>query len=153
MSESGTVRAIEITTTYDAKPSEVYKAWTEPEQFTHWFGAALDTIAMDVRPGGSWKATLDYEGAEIPFYGVYLEVNEPESLVFTLVDPNDPEFEARKNEGNAEEAVHLKFVEDEDGKTTMYFEQRGSLPEEEVERAKEGWIGWFEALGQHLANR
>lgn len=152
MSESGTIRAIEITKTYDASRTEVFKAWTEPEQFTHWFGAPLDTIAMDVRPGGTWKATLDYEGAEIPFHGVYLEVDEPAKLVFTLVDPNDPEFEARKTEGAADEAVHLEFVE-ENGQTTMYFVQRGSLPEEEIQQAKEGWIGWFEALGQHLASR
>ncbi|MGH3730605.1 MAG: SRPBCC family protein [Micromonosporaceae bacterium] len=145
------IRTIEITRTYDAPPATVFAAWTEPEQFASWFGAPVDTVAMDVRPGGTWKATLSYEGAEIPFHGVYLEVVEPRRLVFTLVDPNDPDFATRQTEGTAEEAVTLRFTE-ANGGTVMTFEQKGSLPEEEIEQARAGWIGWFDALGQHLAS-
>lgn len=133
------IRTIEITRTYDAPRAAVFRAWTEPEQFTHWFGAPLDTIAMDVRPGGTWKATLSYEGAEIPFHGVYLDVDAPQRLVFTLVDPNDPEFATRQAQGTGEEAVTLDFAET-DGKTTLTFRQRGSLPEEELAQAREGWV-------------
>lgn len=31
----------------------------------------------------------DADGSEIPFFGVYRKVVEPERLVFTVVDPND----------------------------------------------------------------
>lgn len=146
------IRTIEITRTYDAPRAAVFRAWTEPEQFAPWFGAPLDTIAMDLRPGGTWKATLSYEGAEIPFHGVYLDVDAPRRLVFTLVDPNDPEFASRQAEGTTEEAVTLDFAEAA-GKTTLTFRQRGSLPEEELAQAREGWVAWLDALGQHLASR
>src|SRR6267142_2545135 len=42
---------------------QVWKEWTEPEAFADWFGGAesevpLSSVSMDVRPGGSWRATM-----------------------------------------------------------------------------------------------
>ncbi|GAB2754990.1 SRPBCC family protein [Amycolatopsis magusensis] len=152
MTEERTIREIKINRTIDAKPEQVFKAWTEPEHFTHWFGAPLPTISMDVRPGGSWKATLDYEGTEIPFHGIYSEVEENSRLVFSLIDPNDPEFEEKQARGENEEAVTLTFTES-NGKTKLGFRQTGYLPEEELPQAKEGWVSWFDALEEYLTKK
>jgi uncharacterized protein YndB with AHSA1/START domain len=54
-----------ITTTrvFDAPREKVWREWTEPERFADWFGGPqsevpLSSVAMDVRPGGAWRATM-----------------------------------------------------------------------------------------------
>ena len=54
---------ITITRVFDAPRERVWREWTEPEPFADWFGGTeseipLDTVSMDVRPGGSWRATM-----------------------------------------------------------------------------------------------
>ncbi len=38
-----------------------------------------------------------------------------------------------------------------DGRTEMHFQQRGSLPAETYERAKEGWSTFFDRIAERLA--
>ena len=57
------IDAIVITRTFDAPPELVWAAWTTPEQFAVWFGGdqvevPLDSVSMDVRPGGTWSARM-----------------------------------------------------------------------------------------------
>jgi uncharacterized protein YndB with AHSA1/START domain len=89
---------ITITRVFDAPRERVWQEWTEPEGFADWFGGAgaevpLSTVSMDVRPGGSWRATMfaDPGRREIHWKGEYREVVEPERLVFTVSDrPGTP---------------------------------------------------------------
>ncbi len=149
MTDTTAIREIAITRTIDAPAERVFQAWTQPEHFTHWFGAPQETITMDVRPGGSWKAILPYEGTEIPFHGVYSEVEKNKKLVFSLIDENDPELAAKAARGEDEESVFLTFTE-KDGRTTMDFRQAGHLEEEQIVEAKAGWEGWFDALAAYV---
>src|SRR6266571_3211312 len=80
-----------VTRIFDAPRELVWKMFTEPEHFAHWFGTPpfttpLSTIAMDVRPGGEFRATMVHEtdGTELPFVGRFVEIVEPERLVQTL---------------------------------------------------------------------
>jgi uncharacterized protein YndB with AHSA1/START domain len=44
-----------ISRTFDAPRELVYKAWTEPERLTQWFGPkgfTMPACTMDLRPGG-----------------------------------------------------------------------------------------------------
>src|SRR5262249_44989760 len=72
---------ISITRTFDAPRERVWREWTEPASFADWYGGAdsdvpLDTVSMDVRPGGSWRLTMFYPrgGREIRWEGTYLVV-------------------------------------------------------------------------------
>jgi uncharacterized protein YndB with AHSA1/START domain len=64
-----------------------------PRAFADWFGGPdtevpLSSVSMDVRPGGSWRATM-FAGPsrlEIQWKGEYRDVVEPERLTFTLSD-------------------------------------------------------------------
>ena len=74
-------RGITITRVFDAPRELVFKAWTEPAQFAEWFGGRgatipLESVEMDVRPGGTWRATMfaGPERTEIAWKGVYREV-------------------------------------------------------------------------------
>jgi uncharacterized protein YndB with AHSA1/START domain len=145
-----TETVITIVRTFGAPRPRVWKEWTEPERFADWFGAEacvipLSTVTMDVRPGGSWRATMlcDEGQREIHWWGEYREVVEPERLVLTFSDePDDGPF--------ALVTVVLTDIGEE--RTEMRFEQRGPLPQEALEAAKRGWSSFFDRLDERLAS-
>src|ERR1700712_4159472 len=71
-----------ITRAFAARREVVFVAWTEPQHFAAWFGGSAvtvpaDSVEMDVRPGGTWKATMHLPGdlQEINWFGEYVEVD------------------------------------------------------------------------------
>jgi uncharacterized protein YndB with AHSA1/START domain len=140
---------ITITRVFDATRERVWKEWTEPEAFADWFGGPgcevpLATISMDVRPGGPWRAAMFCDGGrqEIQWRGEYREVVEPERLVFTVSDRPEDVYEL----------ITVLLTDLGDGRTEMFFQQRGQLPAEAYERAKKGWSGFFDRMAERLAN-
>jgi uncharacterized protein YndB with AHSA1/START domain len=140
---------ITITRIFDAARERVWREWTEPEAFADWFGGPdgevpLSTVSMDVKAGGSWRLTMfaGPERREIQWKGEFREVVEPERLVFTVSDqPGEDPYEL----------VTVVLNDLGDGRTEMFFEQRGRLPAEVYERAKEGWSGFFDRITERLA--
>ena len=154
-----TVRDITITREFDAPRELVFDAWTKREHFTHWWGpegfsAPIASIEIDARPGGRWQADMvaDDGSGEHPFFGVYHEVQRPERLSFSLVDPNDPDFEDRQARGDADDVTTVVLSEN-DGRTVMTFHQKAQLPPEEIERATEGWNSFFNCLATYVAGK
>jgi uncharacterized protein YndB with AHSA1/START domain len=137
---------IVISWTFEAPREDVWREWTEPERFADWYGDAaeipLETVVMDVRPGGRWSLVMHAQRGTIYWDGEYLEVEEPERLVFTLTDEPDQD----------EYAVCTVVLTDSgDGRTDMLFTQIGPMPPEQIEPAKKGWSGFFERLAERLA--
>ncbi len=137
-----------LTRVFDAPRERVWREWTEPEAFADWFGAPtgevpLETVAMDVRPGGSWRLTMLAPPGprEIHWKGEYLEVEEPERLVLTFSD----------RPGEERELVTVVLTDLGDGRTEMLVEQRGHMSPEQYDRAKEGWGGFFDRLATRLS--
>jgi uncharacterized protein YndB with AHSA1/START domain len=145
-----TADGITITRIFDAPRERVWQEWTEPEAFADWFGGPdsevpLSTVAMDVRPGGSWRLTMyaDPGRREIHWHGEYREVAHPERLVFTVTD--------RPGE-DANELVIVELTDLGGGRTEMLFQQRGGgLTAEEYERAGQGWGVFFDRIAARLA--
>jgi uncharacterized protein YndB with AHSA1/START domain len=140
---------ITITRVFDAPRDVVWKEWTEPARFADWFGGPesevpVSTVSMDVRPGGAWRATMfaGPERHEIRWTGEYREVVEPERLVLTFCDQPD---------SHAYELVIVVLTDLGDGRTEMYFEQRGRLSAEQYERTRQGWSGFFDRIAERLA--
>jgi uncharacterized protein YndB with AHSA1/START domain len=139
---------ITIRRVFDAPRERVWKEWTEPERFADWFGGTesevpVETVSMDVREGGSWRATM-FAGPdrhEIHWVGEYHEVVEPGRLVFTLTDqPGRDVFEL----------VTISLVDLGDGRTEMHFEQRGFLTAEQYQRTRRGWGSFFDRVAVRL---
>lgn len=68
----------------DATLSEVFDAWTKPEEVSTWWdpdGEPLVACTIDLRVGGSFSFSTR-QHSEMPFAGVYREVNPPQRLVF-----------------------------------------------------------------------
>jgi uncharacterized protein YndB with AHSA1/START domain len=140
---------ISVRRVFDAPRERVWSEWTEPEAFADWFGGPecevpLSSVSMDVRPGGAWKLTMfaPPNRRRIDWWGDYLEVDEPERLVFTISD---------QPERDLWELVVVVLTDLGDGRTEMHFEQRGRRGPEEYEAAKRGWGGFFDRVAERLA--
>jgi uncharacterized protein YndB with AHSA1/START domain len=140
---------ITIVRVFDAPRERVWNEWTDPEAFADWFGGGdaevpLSTVSMEVRPGGAWRATMyaDPGRREIHWKGEYLEVVEPERLVFTVTDRPDDD---------ARELITVDFDDLGDGRTEMHFRQTGHMSPEQYERTGLGWSKFFDRIDVRLA--
>lgn len=82
--------AIVIDRVVDAPVELVWRMWTDPDHFRAWYGPAGATIPvaeLDVRVGGSRTVAMEMQSPDGPmrmwFTGEYVEVVEPELLVYT----------------------------------------------------------------------
>lgn len=124
-------RELVVTRTFDALPSMVYKAWSQPELFQRWWmpkslsGVSLVSCELDVRTGGKYRLEFGMGGSEtMAFHGKYLEVVPNERIVWT----ND--------EGEAGAVTTVTFVE-QGGKTLLTF-QEAYPTKEALEEALQG---------------
>jgi uncharacterized protein YndB with AHSA1/START domain len=86
VAEDGTHEAT-VTAVIAAPRAAVYRAYTEPELFTQWWGPAELTSKVDVfepHNGGSWRIVhVDSAGNEYGFRGVFHTVS-PERIIQTF---------------------------------------------------------------------
>ncbi|MBX4906586.1 MULTISPECIES: SRPBCC family protein [Rhizobium] len=110
-------RELVVTRTFDAPPSTVYRAWSQPELFQRWWvpksgpGISLVSCEMDVRTGGKYRLEFGAGGSDtMAFYGKYLEVAPNERIVWT-------------NDEGEEGAITTVTFEDQGGKTLVVFHE------------------------------
>ena len=137
MTDTSGDQAITITRTFDAPRELVWKAWTEPEQLSRWWGkrgwsTPVETITMDVRPGGIFRLTsiCDADGREMPLDSVYEDVVEPERLAFA--------------HGS------VTFTDLGDGRTEMTFNTTMHTTAAIRATAEGGLASAFDRLAEHL---
>jgi uncharacterized protein YndB with AHSA1/START domain len=86
---------ITIERTFASAPRQVFRAFVEPELFSHWIGP--DSIEAriehwDARTGGSWRYAAWREGERIAgFYGSFHELRPDERLVQTFTYDGAPD--------------------------------------------------------------
>jgi uncharacterized protein YndB with AHSA1/START domain len=141
------VNGFTVRRTFDAPRDRVWREWTEPEAFADWFGGPggrvpLETVAMDVRPGGFWRLTMHHGSRKTQWTGDYHQVEPPARLVFTITD--------QAGDG-PRDLCTLELADLGDGRTEMRFEQRGGMTPEQYEAAKRGWGGFFDRIAERLA--
>lgn len=78
------------TRVFDAPRELVFRCMLKPEHLTHFWGPAgvstpLETIKVDPRPGGVFETVMvnDSDGSRYPTRAVYVEITEPERIVWT----------------------------------------------------------------------
>ena len=140
-------RGFTITREFSAPRELVWAAWTDPTQLASWFGPrGLSTprkdIAIDLRPGGSWQITMvaDADGTEYPQIFTFLEVVEPERLVFSAVASgiHDPRV-----------VITLKLRPAASG-TEMTFAVEGLPDDDSTSDLEQGWSSSFDCLAELL---
>ena len=137
-----------IVRTFAATPESVFDAWVTPASFAAWWGGSgvevpLDSVSMDVRPDGTWKATMIIGNGvpDIHWFGEFVEVDRPSKLVLTLSD--------RPGDARAHVTVTFTAV---DGGTEMHFRQTGGpMTQDDYDQATAGWQTFFDAMDTLLA--
>jgi uncharacterized protein YndB with AHSA1/START domain len=148
---------LQLTRVFDAPRDLVFKAWTDANQFQHWFGAAacggssLQSAKVDARVGGKYRIQVRRaDGEYFTTVGIYREVKPPERLVFTW------QFE---KDGSGDE---FGEVEPPEMLVTLEFKARGKQTElilthekfasvESRGRHEEGWTRCLNELGKFVA--
>ncbi len=143
-------QSITLVRTFSVPIEEVWEAWTTPQAWVEWYGkpweVPKDSAEMDVRVDGRWKSTTIAEGNVINFTGTFKELAEPNKIVMTIENPDNPS-------DTHFETVTVFFKKSGDDKTEMTFTQSGNLPPEEYQKGlKDGWTGFFDALEKYLTN-
>jgi uncharacterized protein YndB with AHSA1/START domain len=78
---------IRFTRTFEAPRSEIFDAWTQPDQVACWWDAAGERLAIceiDLRPGGTFKF-VSKGHPDMPFAGTYREISPPDRLIFDAI--------------------------------------------------------------------
>jgi uncharacterized protein YndB with AHSA1/START domain len=90
-----TDREIVTTRLFDAPRELVFRAWTDAEHIGEWWGPkgfTTTTHEIDVRPGGAWRFVMHGpDGVDYDNKIVYLEIVEPERMVYVHGDEGDPD--------------------------------------------------------------
>jgi uncharacterized protein YndB with AHSA1/START domain len=134
-----------ITRHYRVAPEKVWRAWTEPQALSRWFGPGdTDSVTraeMDVRVGGRYHiAFRTQDGEEHDVSGVYQEVELHRRLSFTWAWKSTPErvslvtIELEPDGGGCE----LRFRHD------RFFDQKAA------DDHKRGWTATFVKLDAFL---
>lgn len=154
--ESAAAREFTIVREFDAPREMVFRAWTDPAQLAKWSapeGMSMppDSVIGDVCPGGAYASTMvrDGTGERFPVSGRYLEVVEPEWLVFTWGDPTGASEATGEFSGDGsperESVITVTFAA-RAGKTEMKFHLRAPGPLDPADGARLGWSQSFDKL-------
>ena len=141
-------RELVVTRTFDAPPSTVFRAWSQPELFRRWWlpksvtGVSLVSCDMDVRTGGKYRLEFSTGGPDtMAFYGKYLEVVPDQRIVWT-------------NDEGEEGAITTVTFADQGGKTLLTFHEiypSGDALEEALRGSAAGLPEQMEQLDELLS--
>jgi uncharacterized protein YndB with AHSA1/START domain len=137
-----------IARSFAASPQAVFDAWTDPAKFAVWFGTdgvdvPAETLSMDVRPGGSWKAVMKLpDDTSIDWVGEYLEVDAPTHLVMTITD---------KPADDARGVITVDLTEGGGGTEMIMSQQSPGFDEGQLEQTVIGYNAFFDVMESLVA--
>ena len=146
-------KEVTITRIINAPRELVFKAWTDPDQFTQWWmpnGFTNRDCKMDVRPGGAWEICSDAPGFPDHWIkGMFIEIAAPEKLVFTstaFIDENGiPKIEN----------INTVTFEEQDGKTKLTLNAKVTKHTPDmaiaIDGMEEGWSQTVDKLGKFVS--
>src|SRR5579862_6229073 len=131
-----------ITRIFDAPRSLVFKAWVDPVHRAKWYGPrGFNAIVIhdDARTGGTYHYRMHSATNDYDWQGTYLEVVEPERLVFTW--PNNTSWKA------IDTVVTVTF-EELGGKTRLTL-RHATFPSEEMrDDHTRGWNSTLDRMAE-----
>ena len=145
---------LHIERVFDAPRELVWKAFTDPDQISQWFGPVgysvpRDTVDIDLRVGGHQRLTMVPDDPSYPPGGpvnaTFDEVVENE----LLVGHEDLEGEMAELFGAKRLTLRIE-LHDEEGKTRLVLRQ-GPYRDDFAGNARDGWNSSFTKLDALLA--
>lgn len=125
----------------------VYDMIVTPEHFAVWWGGdsvtvPVESVEMDARTGGTWKATMIGEGWSMNWIGEFTLVEPPSHIVMTVTDePDNP----------ARDSFDIQLTETASGTRLTFRQFGGNLSAEEYEQTRIGSNTFLDAMEAHLA--
>ena len=136
---------LRLSRSYNVAPEKVWRAWTEPQALSQWFGPgkapSVTTAEIDLRVGGRYRivfSTPDGDTHEVS--GVYQEVVPHRRLVFTWAWKSTPERVSRVS-------IDLKLLPSGCG---LSFVHDRFFDAEARANHERGWMAFFDKLGTFL---
>jgi len=140
---------VEIRRVMPASRQRVFDAWKEPEFLRHWWGSwgnyAFARATVDFRVGGRYEFSMSVRNKDIirTSYGEYLEIIDPERLIFTWSWTHD--------ETPMNSLITLDFRELGPSETELVLRHERIPDTEEGRKHEEGWKVVVGRLGDYLA--
>jgi uncharacterized protein YndB with AHSA1/START domain len=149
-----------VTRDFDAPRELVFKAWTDCDHFSRWWGPRGFTTphcAIDARPGGEWLSAMrSPEGHDFWSSGRFVELDAPSRFVLdegfadARGDRVSPREYGMTDDMPSEDRITVT-LEERDGRTRMTLRQ--GIPADVAERngVPRGWRETFDKLDAYLA--
>ncbi len=138
---------LRLARTFAAPREAVFRAFTEAEAMSEWFGpkgCTCRNVVSDARPGGRYSLEMHTgEGNVYHLSGAFREVTPPERLVYTWVW-GEGDF------AGVETLVTLAF-HDRGGQTELDLTHELLPGERARELHEQGWSSSFDCLAEVLA--
>lgn len=130
---------------YRVAPEKVWRAWTEPQALSQWFGSgkpgSVTTAEFDLRVGGRYRiAFICPKGEFHEVSGIYQEVVPHRRLVFTWAWKSTPERVSR---------VSIDLKPPADGTELSFVHDRFFDAEARISHER-GWLPMFDQPGDFL---
>ncbi len=131
---------------FKARREIVWKAWTEPERFTKWFGShgwKCAGAVLDNRVGGERSMSLrDPDGQEVRVFGEYTEFTPEARIAFTW----NVDGPGRDVKGTL---VTIDFIEHPEG-TELQIQHAGLTDPAIRQEHSEGWMANLELVAEFV---
>lgn len=133
--------SLRITRRYPVAAEKVWRAWTDPQALSRWFGPgepdSVTHAELDVREGGNYRIRFRTpDGDEHEVAGVYQEVVKHRRLSFSWAWRSTPERVSRVS-------IDLRPVE---GGTELDFVHDRFFDESARDNHQRGWTATFAKL-------
>ena len=155
-----TPRDFTLTWTLDARPAEVFRAWTDPDHLDWFYNdhqpIPSEPIELDLRVGGVWRLQMVID-ADTAYAtgGVYREIVPDEKLVFAWGATDGwPRLDPERLDDSPQVTVTFDGT---NGRTelTVHVELPESVPDDGVpgwwSKAAPGWRDTVDRLAVRLA--
>jgi uncharacterized protein YndB with AHSA1/START domain len=133
--------SVRVTHRFTASAERVFDAWLDPANVGKWLFATphgvMVRVEIDARVGGKFVITERRGGEDVEAHGVYLEIDRPRRLVFTLeVAQYDQEIDQ----------VVIEIMPLEAGCELTLTHGMSPTWADRKEQIELGWSGIFEVL-------
>lgn len=138
--KSNSISSLILEREINAPIEKVFQAWTQPELIAAWFSPAADFSVsvpiLDLKIGGSYRIEMiNPDGETCSAIGEYLEITEPDRLVFTW----------SWDGGDSGMLVTIDLSESA-GKTSLRLTHEKFPDDSSREQHNEGWLACLDRL-------
>lgn len=142
---SGPTLSFSISRVLAAPPEQVFKAFTDPEWYSQWWGpegCSSRVTQLELEVGGAYRVDMKLpDGNEAVLYGTYREIDPPRLLAFSLAWEGTPD----------ETLVTLELEPHADG-TELTVTHEGFKDQEYCDQHEHGWTSSIDRLERLLAH-